>query len=353
LRREPNRFDPFQAIRILETWLARRGKGRVHPRTGAVGADDPPDHEPVFFRAHPSLGFPASAIEAAKPVTEDSAARGDRPLEMTVNHIGLTGPLGVLPRHYTSLLTRRIRLRDSSLRDFLDLFNHRIASLFHRAWEKYRIPFTYERARRDGLPEDADIPSRGLYCLAGLGTRGLRGRLEVEDAAFLYYAGHFSHYPRSASALAGILEDYFGMPVTVHQLQGQWLALGPSEQTRMPSEAHPRGLNISLGVNSIVGERVWDIQSKFRVRVGPLSYDQFRSLMPNGDALVPFCEMTRTYVGPALDFDVQPVLRPEEVPWCKLEDGAVVGAFLGWNTWVRSQPFTTEVDDTTFVWNEA
>jgi type VI secretion system protein ImpH len=347
LRREPYRFGPFQAIRLLETWLARRAAKAERPRRGSVGGDDAPELEPAFFRSHTSLGFPSAAIEASKPSAEDRA-RAEQPLEIAVNFIGLTGPLGVLPRHYTSLLLKRIRLKDFSLRDFLDLFNHRIAALFFRAWEKYRLPFTYERSRREGLPKDADLPTQALYCLVGLGTRGLRGRLEVEDGAFLYYAGHFAHYPRSASALEGILGDYFGMPVAVRQLQGQWLALDHTEQTKMPSQLLPRGLNTRLGVNAIVGERVWDVQSKFRVRVGPLRYAQFRALMPNGDALVPFCELTRAYAGATLDFDVQPVLLPEEVPWCKLEEGTGVGAFLGWNTWVRSQAFTSAVDDITF-----
>ena len=44
-----------------------------------------------------------------------------------------------MPRHYTELLLQRIREKDFSLRDFLDLFNHRLTSLFYRAWEKYSL----------------------------------------------------------------------------------------------------------------------------------------------------------------------------------------------------------------------
>ena len=48
-----------------------------------------------------------------------------------------------------------------------------------------------------------------------------------------------------------------------------------------------RGPYATLNLSLVVGERVWDIQSKFRLRLGPLSWLQFRSLMPNGDALRP------------------------------------------------------------------
>jgi type VI secretion system protein ImpH len=304
----------------------------------------------VRFRALPSLGFPAGAINQIRPPQPgDPATDGDRepPPELSVAFLSLFGSGGVLPHHYTSLLIRRIRDKDFALRDFLDLFNHRLVSLFYRAWEKYRLPFLYERSRFAGEGRDTDPCTRALYCLVGLGTPGLRGRLEVDDEAFLYYGGHFAHFPRSATALGQILEDYFATPIVVQQVQGQWLYLDREDQSRMPGASDGAGRNNRLGLDTVVGARVWDVQSKFRLRVGPLSYAEFRGLIPNGHALRPLCQMTRTYVGPELDFDVQPVLKPDEVPWCRLEAGGD-GPLLGWNTWMRNRPFTREVTGPTF-----
>jgi type VI secretion system protein ImpH len=176
----------------------------------------------------------------------------------------------------------------------------------------------------------------------------LRGRLEFLDEAFLFYSGVFSHYPRSSSSLEGLLGDYFQVPVRVHQLQGQWLCLGPEDRSLLPTPENPKGRNNALGLNVVAGERIWDIQSKFRLRIGPLTYREFRGFMPNGDALRPLCEFARAYVGPELDFDVQPVLKPEEVPWCQLKADEDNPPFLGWNTWVRCQEFSHEVDNTVF-----
>jgi type VI secretion system protein ImpH len=347
LFKEPHRFDFFQAVRLLERWTQEQARLDPRLQRTPVGHDAAPDQEVVRFRATASLSFPAGSISQLRMPNHERDDSAPLPLpELNVGFLGLTGPSGVLPRHYTELLLRRIRERDDSLRDFLDLFHHRLISLFYRSWAKYRLPVAYERSKLRG--SGLDLATLGLFCLVGQGTGGLRGRLEIDDEAFLFYSGHFAHFPRSAIALEALLGDYLEMPVSILQLQGQWLYLGSDDIARLPGRRFPQGLNNQLGRNLVVGEKVWDVQSKFRVRVGPLDYRQFRSLMPNGDALLPLCQLARTYVGPDLDFDVQPVLKPEEVPWCQLRVVDGDGPFLGWNTWVRSQPFSHEVDDTTF-----
>ncbi|RMF83908.1 MAG: type VI secretion system baseplate subunit TssG, partial [Nitrospinota bacterium] len=128
---EGYRFSFFQAVRLLE---------HLYPHRQPVGQDAQPSHEVVRFRTHLSLGFPASEIHEITPPTDE-----EQPAQMTVTFMGLTGPSGVLPRHYTEFLLERVRRKDYTLHDFLDLFNHRLLSLFYRAWEKYRFPISYER----------------------------------------------------------------------------------------------------------------------------------------------------------------------------------------------------------------
>jgi len=355
LFKAPYRFDFFQAVRLLEHLLREqeriRGTREPRPDGLGVGRDLHPGDEVARFRAHPSLSFPAGAISEIRrvPLSPDSPA-GPHPPEMIVSFLGLTGPTGVLPRHYTETLLERIRQRDYSLRDFLDLFNHRIISLFYRAWEKYRWPIAYERSQLDDPFKVPDLATQGLYSLVGLGTAGLRGRLDTDDEVFLYYSGHFAHFPRSALALESMIGDHLGMPVQVLQCQGQWLHLDPGDQAALPSTREPDGRNNQLGVNLLVGERIWDVQSKFRLRIGPLNWRQFRSLMPNGKSLRPLCQITRTYVGPGLDFDVQPVLKLEEAPPCRFTSDAAEGPYLGWNTWMppSAAPSSLSLHDAVF-----
>jgi type VI secretion system protein ImpH len=349
------RFNFFQAVRLLEQLMRheQRDNSPQHPQVEAsgVGRDLHPSSEAVRFRALPSLSFPAGAISDLRCVP--GLDRDPQPLpppEMLVTFLGLIGPSGALPRHYTELLLQRIREKDRSLQDFLDLFNHRLISLFYRAWEKYNWPIAYERAWVEGAAGEPDPITQAVFCLDGLGTTGLRRRMDVDDEVFLYFCGHFAHAPRSALALQCLLTEYMQMPVEVIQCKGQWLSLEPEDRALIPSASEPMGRNTQLGVSLVIGDRIWDVQSKFRLRIGPLHWPQFRSLMPNGSALRPLCQITRLYAGATLDFDVQPTLKPEEVPALRLTPDLKDGPYLGWSTWT---PFAATdsarvVDDAVF-----
>ena len=128
----------------------------------------------------PSLAFPAAEIQRLE-LPEDDAGQP----RMDVNFLGLTGPQGVLPIYYTQLIAERARLRDTAIRDFLDIFNHRMISLFYRAWEKYRFPIGYERTQLAGAQQLLPSPAAGegpavraragdLSCTAFATSRGWR-----------------------------------------------------------------------------------------------------------------------------------------------------------------------------------
>ncbi len=268
---------------------------------------------------------------------------------MIVTFMGLTGPKGVLPAYFTRLLLRRLRAKDPTLRDFFDGLNHRRVSLFYRAWAKYRFPIAFERARRQEITND-DSFTRCLFSLVGLGTAGQRDRHEQDDHTFIYYGGLFAHRPRSAVALEGILGFQFGLPVRIEQFQGQWLNLPRADRSMLPSRREPGGRYNHQGQDVVLGQRAWNIESKFRIRLGPLGLTEFYRFLPPpiGDCLNDLVELTRTYVGAEFDFDVQLVLSSGEWPRCELGGRERQMAYLGWNVWLSSGTFAAENGDALF-----
>lgn len=378
LFQHPEQFDFFQAVRLIEQAVAEQDRAQ---RTGRVGGDDGPQAEPVRFRALPSLTFPAgdithlqSASDARRttrnprgsesvddrlhsqdqtPANQSRSNSADEltwPVEMTVPFMGLTGPNGVLPQHYTSLVIERshLRLKDHTLREFFDLFNHRAISLFYRAWEKYRFPYAFERVLRDELHQD-DLFTSCLFSLVGQGQRSLRERLHFDDHAILFYGGLFAARTRNARCLEQCLGDYFGFRAQVMQFCGQWLYLPAESQTSMPSTRNRAGLNCCLGENTVAGSQVWDVQSRIRVSIGPLNWQQFEQLLPGQDRPSAVAELIRLYIGIELEFDIQLILRREDVPLCRLADGDGYQPLLGWNTWIGgAADSVTDVKDAVF-----
>jgi type VI secretion system protein ImpH len=341
LFQEPHAFEFFQAVQVLERAAQRRSDV---PGRGRVGEDENPRREAIRFRAHQSLVFPPAAVIEAQAAPTAEAGEPGQPPELTVGFMGLTGPSGVLPQHYTELMIRSVREKSFALRDFFDVFNHRLISLFHRAWEKYRLPATFERS----APAE-DAVTSCLMALVGIDTPHHRRRLAVDDEAIVHYSGHYAHWPRSAAALEALLSDFFERPVRVEQFTGRWTWLGRDELTAMPTRERPEGAFAQLGVSAVVGERVWDVQGSFRMRIGPLTYAQFASFMPGSRDLAQLADLARLFVGPALGFDVQLTLTKQEVPYLQLAEEGIYAPRLGWNTWLKHQEHRHDVSDAIFV----
>ena len=321
------RFEFFQAVRLLTRW---------HPSRQPVGRRAMPGEEVLRFRSHLSLSFPPSEIFHIAPGTHAQA-----PIGMTVAFLGLTGAEGALPRHYTELLLQRAQVNDYALRDFLDLFNHRLISLFYRAWEKHHCVVGYERACETG---EEDRFARLLYAVLGLGTAGIRERLCGDDGSFLRYAGMLVQRPRSAQALAHCLTDAFRVPVRITQFIGAWLSVQEEDWSRLGSP----GPNNLLGQTAVAGTKVWDQQAGFHVRLGPLDFDTFSGLLPSGKTFASFVRMTKFLAGPEIEFNVNLALKASDVPLCRLRESDAYVPQLGWTTWLSSTPRTTDAEDVMF-----
>ena len=311
LLKEPHRFSFYRIVYLLQ---------RLFPGAIPVGMQGPPDQEVLRFRADLSMSFSPSDITTLKEM--NGAEERPPRFELTTTFMGLYGPASPLPTHFTEELLHEDS-EESSRRPFLDLFHHRMMSLLYRVWEKYRFSIRFR-------PQGQDPVSRLFLLLAGLEDPAPGTTRRIPPIRLLAYAGLWTQRTRPASALRGILADYFpGIEVEIEQFAGRWLDIPESEQNRLG------GPRTRLGEDINLGDRIFDRGASFRVRLDHLGIQDFLSFLPPGDKTAELEEIVDRFNSDSLDYEVKLWLRKEEIP--KLNLGSA-GARLGWSTWVGEPP---------------
>lgn len=307
LRARPYDFDLFFALRMLQ---AR------HPELPRLGRASRPQLEPIRLGQDPSLAFAPATIAEVLPGT------AGQPERLTVWNFGLYGPNGPMPTHLTEYVRERLRQYDDpTLARFSDIFHHRLLLLFFRAWSD-----TQPTASLD-VPGD-DPFGRFIGSIVGIGEGSQLRRDDVPDHAKLHFAGHLTRSTRNPEGLERALGQFFGAPVRMTEFCLHFLELEPAQQTRLTRDA----CNSQLGVDALVGSRVPDAQSKFRLRLGPLDLAQYERFLPGGEDFQSLVDWTRNYVGIEYAWDFELVLKREAVPGSRL-GGA---GRLGWTSWMLS-----------------
>lgn len=292
-----------------------------------MGEGSAPDKEPVRFKSRVSAEFPASEIQEVYDPFDER-----HPLQMLVNFMGLTGALGPMPMPYTELILERVRKGDTALRDFLDIFNHRLVSIMYRVRKTYRIAF-------ETIHPDRTRFASYLYSLFGLGTTGLKERMHVRDRALLLYAGLLAQQPRSMHGLEKVLSDYFKVRIRGKQLVGWWYRVEADQITRIGET----GANRTLGESAFLGTRFWSRQGRFSLQLGPLSLDEYASFLPVGPAFEPLYELTRFYAGIDQEFHFRLALQGPQVPESRLGDKGPKGLYLGWTSFLKTRPYEKKI----------
>jgi len=323
----PWRFEFFQAVRMLELWLERKGM----PREGLVA-------NYLRFQNSTSLGFPASQLEAIatepRGLPRDALTLGAalqagtlRYVHLTPAFMGLLGGNGVLPAHYTERIAEhQAWQRDEGARALLDTFSNRSLALFYQAWCKYRLALKYQPGGRDGF-----LPL--LLSIAGLGSDALRRRLAGDEAGAVldesigYFAASLRHRPASAPQMARVLSEYFGHSVSAEQFIGSWYPLPLDQQTVL---GHPTAV---LGSSAMAGGRVWQRDLRLRLVIGPLDHAGFVAFLPGGRAARALKSLVTMFTGVTLEYEVALVLRAADVRSVRMVPGQTLGR-LGWDAYL-------------------
>ncbi len=298
-----HRFEFFQAVWLLENLFADA------PGPG-VGIE--PSEERIRLRPHSALVFPASDIREVDWADEDTA-------RVTVTFMGLYGIDSPLPAYFQERIAAEADGAEE-LRDFLDIFNHRLFAYFFRSWKKYRPGLHFDRTYRNAHAET-------FLSLAGLGTAGAAEDLPVPALRLAAFAGRLGAHVHNADGLQALLAAVLErIPVDVVENVPRWVPL--ADPTRLGGKSESDGM---LGVNMILGRRLFDVSGKFRVVLGPISFEQYLRLLPGTELARMVDVIVRMYAPDYLDYDVELRLDTQELPPTKLGGS---GAQLGRNAWI-------------------
>jgi type VI secretion system protein ImpH len=323
--REFYRFPFFRAVSLLE-YLFRNKK--------PIGGTLIPGEEVARFSVKPGLTFAPSDI--SKLEHTDS----QRPVSMEVAFLGLIGPSGVLPHIFNELAIERVHNKDGSLVAFLNIFHHRLISLFYLGWKKHKLAIAYR-------PDPRDKISSCFLNLTGLGTPGLLENMCLPDESLVYfYSGFLSRTVPSVSSIESTVGYFTGEAVHVDQFIERLVPLDLEEQTRIGVA------NGQLGINTICGSFIWECQTKFRVNIGPMGCRKFIRFLTGRGMLKPLNSLIRYLSGIEYEFEIRLSLKREEVPACILGQETPVPPLLGWTTWI-SGPGVQYAQDQHITFQEA
>lgn len=302
---EPWRVDWFNALRWFEA---------KNPHKPRLGMATRPSDEVLRVTQPPSLQFAPASL-----VGFDHDKHGHPRLAQL--GFGLFGPNGPLPLHITEFARSVASVdKDEGLQAFVDIFQHRAALLFYRAWASAQATTSLDR------PDD-DSFGRYLGSLAGYGEAANAGHDSVPDHARRHMSGHLVRLTRNPEGLTAILASFFGWPFRVEEWVMNWLTLMPEDR----SELGGHGDASRLGVGAVCGEAVPDRLHRFRIHAGPLDLAAYERFLPDGAWHRPLRDWVRHYTGFELAWDTRLILRAGEVPATRLGGETR----LGWTSWLE------------------
>jgi len=308
IQQTPYRFGFFQVVRRINCRFEDMA---------LTGMAFRPSEDPIRFTQTPYTNFAPSTLSSL----DFRGARGVPRLAQ--RFLGLFGPNGPLPTHLTEYARDRLRHHhDSTFASFADMFHHRAVSLFYRAWAQGQPTVQYDRPGQDRF-------SVYVGALAGLGMPAFRDADEMPHAAKLHFTGHLSSLPRHATGLASLLESYFKVPARIVEFVAHWLTIPPRDHLKLGSNPDLG----RLGMNAVLGEKVWQRQDKFQICLGPLNLDEYESFLPAGKSFKTLVAAVRNYLGLELLWEIRLLLEGSEKPvTCLGKQGA-----LGWTSWLVLQ----------------
>lgn len=281
------------------------------PDQPVIGSTWQVRQEPVRFRPHPGMGFPAAELKGLEPAAHPYPAPAVR-----VTFMGLYGVESPLPTAYIDDIAQR-REGSEATADFLDIFNHRLIAQYYRIWRKYSYPATFSAG-------GTDKTSQYLLGLAGLGITGCAENIATPASRFLALLPVMLLPGRTAEGLTSLVNLL--APDTRAQVWHHDKRRVPLKKTLQMSVRQP----ISLKGRPVMGEFATDVNSRVLLRLHTGNPSDVQGWLPGGELHSDLMSLLHVYLGGRLDVRLQLCVSRSLLPDARMHSiPTVSGGLIG------------------------
>jgi len=292
-----------QAVRVAATYLKN-----YYPNE---------DFETLYqrfrFRANSSLSFAKSEISMLQFIETDEGVN----VEVTLNFLSLFGASSPLPSHYCEMVLESAD-SDFVLKDFLNLFNHRLQKTLYPIWERHRYHIQYESDLGDQF-------SKYVLSIIGLYSQSQNKNSKLDLKKLLPYAGILSMKQKSTGSLVAVLRHYLEhddleiiqcMPMQENIPSWQYSYLGQE--------------NCSLSKDTLLGESVKTNSSKFQILLKNILFDDLYKYSIHGEKMQELDELVSLALSEPLEHELCLHIQKNNIQKCELSKHHLgINCFLG------------------------
>ena len=299
----PEAFDLDQLIYIVES---------IRTNAIALGEDSDPSREAIRIRSKFTMHQEGTEV--------DHITVGNTPSrlpEVTINTVCIGGLNGPLPIPFTEILLDQAKQKDFSGYHFLDIFHHRLVSMWHRL-RKRTYPHLYKS------PPTTTPLGKLQEDLSGFKQQG--------NIPHQLFFDHFWRRSRSLVSLIQMIERFFNIKTSIQPFEGTWRTVDISEGSKIGI----KGQFQILGKNAILGLRCWDQTAGFTITIYLLDWETTQQFLPFTDASLGGENYSRlkqlliSYMGILPKVFLKLSLEPNQ------NKGTILNKKygLGWNSWL-------------------
>ncbi|NQZ12147.1 MAG: type VI secretion system baseplate subunit TssG [Algicola sp.] len=222
----------------------------------------------IDFKASQAQDFPSGDIRCVKPRSQAKDPQGKN--LVTCNHYNIAGLGGPLPEPFVEMLRDDQAYGDGAMAAFINIFNNRIQGL------RYLI-----KAATDNNLTSCGAPQSktGQFLLSLSGHLGAEQRAlhQQSGETLIGLAGDLANSRMTLPTITRLLLITLDLTlIKMNCLLGRWLTVESSDHTRLGSNNHRLGREVTLG------KRIWDQQAAFELILGPTSARRIQELVPGG-----------------------------------------------------------------------